>query len=183
MEIGLIRLGLSGAKIITKSAFIVSMFLATGSGGNSYVSSTNIFVSNSNNVRYLVEAVKQGVPKKNQISKQIDVVKKAFSLNDDEVSKILGISRKTLYTWKNNDSISRDKSRRKFFDLYMLAKNWLELSYPTDRNSIFSKEFNNETVFSLLNNFGKDLNNSNKDKILFVGRYLLRNLDSTELLI
>ena len=65
----------------------------------------------------------------------------------------------------------------------MLAKNWLELSYPTDRNSIFSKEFNNETVFSLLNNFGKDLNNSNKDKILFVGRYLLRNLDSTELLI
>ena len=163
MEIGLIRLGLSGAKIITKSAFIVSMFLATGSGGNSYVSSTNIFVSNSNNVRYLVDAVKQGVPKKNQISKQIDVVKKAFSLNDD--------------------SISRDKSRRKFFDLYMLAKNWLELSYPTDRNSIFSKEFNNETVFSLLNNFGKDLNNSNKDKILFVGRYLLRNLDSTELLI
>ena len=63
MEIGLIRLGLSGAKIITKSAFIVSMFLATGSGGNSYVSSTNIFVSNSNNVRYLVDAVKQGVPK------------------------------------------------------------------------------------------------------------------------
>lgn len=119
---------------------------------------------------------------KNQISKQIDVMKKAFSLNDDEVFKILGISRKMFYTWKNNDSIDDEESRRKFFDLYMLAKNWLELGYSTDRNSILSKEFNGETVFSLLNNFGKDLNNSNKDKILFVGRCLLRNLDSVELL-
>lgn len=119
---------------------------------------------------------------KNQMSKQIDVMKKAFSLNDDEVFKILGISRKMFYTWKNNDSIDDEESRRKFFDLYMLAKNWLELGYSTDRNSILSKEFNGETVFSLLNNFGKDLNNSNKDKILFVGRCLLRNLDSVELL-
>lgn len=184
MEIGFIRFGLSsGAKIITKSAFILSMFLVAGSGGNSYVSSTNIHVNNSDNVRYLVDAVKQGISRKNQISKQVDIVKKAFSLNDEEVSKILGITRKTLHTWRENDSIPRDDSRRAFFDLYILAKNWLELGYPTDKFSILSKEFNNETVFSLLNSFGKNLNNSNKNKILFVGRYLLRDLDNAEVLI
>lgn len=177
MEIGFTRFGLSGAKIIAKSsAFILSMFIATGSGGNSYVSPTSVPINNNDNVRYLVEAVKNSVPKNNQISKQVDIVKKAFSLNDDEVSEVLGVSRKTLHTWRVNDSIPRDNYRRAFFDLYILAKNWLELGYPTDRASIFSKEFNNTTVFSLLKT-------SRNDKVLFAGRYLLRTLDSSELLI
>lgn len=122
-----------------------------------------------------------------EFSKQIDIVKKAFSLNNDEVFKILGISRKSLHTLENNEfyfcNILTDNSRRKIFDLYMLAKNWLELGYPTDRDSIFLKECNHETVFLLLSKFGENFSKNNKDKILFVGRYLLRNLDSNNMII
>lgn len=168
------RFGLSGTRIIASSALALSMLIGIGSGGNAYVSSTSIPINQTNNIWHLVDKVKEKVSK-NHISEQVDTVKKAFSLKDEEVSQILGISRKTLHTWKSNAVIPKDKSRQAFFDLYVQAKDWLELGYPSDRASIFSKNPNGESIFTLLCD-------GNRDKVLFMGRYLLRNADNGELI-
>ncbi|MFP4733218.1 hypothetical protein [Pasteurella multocida] len=172
-----IRFGLSSVRIAT-SLFIASMLTPLGSGGNLYVSSTNSFSKDGNNIWYLVDAVKNAVNKApnvvSQISNQINIIKKAFSLTEDEVAKTLQITRKTLYHWKSNNMIPKDAEQHKFFTLYMLAKEWLDLGYPNDRAKIIQK-INGETILSSLSQL-------DKDKTLFFGRYLLRELDNNDLI-
>lgn len=169
-----IRFGLSSVRIAA-SLFIASMLTPLGSGGNSYVSSTNSFLKDGNNIWYLVDAVKNAVNKApNVISNQINAIKKAFSLTEDEVAKTLQITRKTLYHWKSNNMIPKDAEQHKFFNLYVLAKEWLDLGYPNDRTKI-TQEINGETILSSLSQL-------DKDKTLFLGRYLLRKLDNNDLI-
>lgn len=61
-----------------------------------------------------------------------------------------------------------DKNNFKLFKLYCLAKNWSELGFPNERRMLSKKIMNVESVFDNL------LKNIDSEKILFYGRFLLR---------
>ena len=99
--------------------------------------------------------------------KQIDFIKNTFSLTDEKLANILGVERKTVHNWGKNNNIPREKARAKFFDLYVLAKDWLSLAYPTDKMLIASPLPSDLNLLDALASF-------DKEKVLFIGRYLQR---------
>ena len=89
---------------------------------------------------------------------KLNFIKTTFNLTKNELKLILNI--------KSFKQI--DKNNFKLFKLYCLAKNWRELGFPNERELLFKKIMNVESVFD---NLLKDMDN---EKILFHGRFLLR---------
>lgn len=106
----------------------------------------------------------------NIVEKQINFIKNTFSLTDEKLAGILGVERKTVHNWVKNNNISREGSRQKFFDLYVLAKDWLSLGYPTDKTKIVSVMSDELSFFDALASF-------DKEKVLFIGRHLQRQFE------
>lgn len=99
------------------------------------------------------------------ITEQLDAIKNAFILEDEEIAQILDVSIKAL---------SQQKGSVALFNLYMLAKDWVELGYPRDRNNL-NLTLNGKSMFDLLCE-------GDREGALFVGRYLLRNAESGDLI-
>lgn len=89
---------------------------------------------------------------------KLNFIKTTFNLPKNELKLILNI--------KSFKQI--DKNDLKLFKLYCLAKNWRELDFPNERRLLFKKIMNVESVFD---NLLKDMDS---EKILFYGRFLLR---------
>jgi DNA-binding XRE family transcriptional regulator len=67
----------------------------------------------------------------------IEKIKNIFNLTDEELAKVLKVSRKTLYNWKQKGSESSSaKSRKRIFDFYILAKDWKDLNYPSSKSAL-----------------------------------------------
>lgn len=89
---------------------------------------------------------------------KLNFIKTTFNLTKNELKLIFNI--------KSFKQI--DKNDLKLFKLYCLAKNWSELGFPNERGLLFKKIMNVESVFD---NILKDMDS---EKILFYGRFLLR---------
>lgn len=89
---------------------------------------------------------------------KLNFIKATFNLTKNELKLILNI--------KSFKQI--DKNNFKLFKLYCLAKNWSELGFPNERRMLSKKIMNVESVFD---NLLKDIDS---EKILFYGRFLLR---------
>ena len=104
---------------------------------------------------------------KSVVEEQIDFIKNTFSLTDEKLAKILGVERKTIHNWSKSNNIPREKARARFFELYVLAKDWLSLAYPTDKMLIATPLSNDLNLLDALASL-------DKEKVLFIGRYLQR---------
>lgn len=167
--------GFSGALIIFST--LTSAPVDVGSGGSNFVvssklegksfSSTNLVKQN----KKISESKNQNI----QLSQQIKLIKDTFSLNDEELSDILNVERKTLHNWKVSNNIPRDKARQKFFELYILAQDWKSMGFPSERMKLDTHIFDEKSVLNTLPSL-------NKNELFFMGRHLLRQLDDIELL-
>lgn len=113
----------------------------------------------------------------NKLKDQYDLIMNTFYLKNKEMSEILNISLIRLNLSLLDNKIKNELVRQKFFSLFLITKEWLELGYP--KFNFQSKEMkfsNNQTIFEIL----KELD---KEKCLFFGRSLLRSKQENENLI
>lgn len=168
----------SGSKVsIIKKAATMSiiggmgLFITTGSGGSAFTQSTewshhgNSSSLSSNPLQ--TQPLSSNQTKDDKIAKQIEFIKDVFKLSNEKLADILGIERKTLHNWEKSNAIPRENSRQKFFSLFTLAKDWLFWGYPTDSLSLHKPVLGSESVLTALSSL-------DKDRIFFIGRYLLR---------
>lgn len=93
----------------------------------------------------------------------LENIKNAFSLSNDELANIIGVSRKTLHNWKTGNIRSSEK-RKRIFDLFLLATNWSNAGFSGNRHDLEKKILNGKSILDLL--VEEDLN---AEKILFAG--------------
>lgn len=161
------------SKIVVTTATVGVAYFNVGSGGSLNVQSASFDRPNfsADDIYNSVVLAKDIVStEKNKTTKQIDFIKETFALTDEQLAKILGIQRKTLYNWKEKDHIPREGSRERFFQLYVLSKDWVVLGYPTDKSLLTSH-------FSESQRLLESLESIDREKTLFVGRYLQRQVE------
>lgn len=102
----------------------------------------------------------------------IEKIKATFNLTDNELAKIIDVSRKTLYNWKQKVSEAGSEGmRQRVFELYLLAQNWCDYNFPNKKSDLEIPVFQNLSIKQLL--LEKKLDSK---KILFAGSRLnLRN--------
>lgn len=93
----------------------------------------------------------------------LENIKNAFSLSNDELANIIGVTRKTLHNWKTGNIRSSEK-RKRIFDLFLLATNWSNAGFSGNRHDLEKKILNGKSILDLL--VEEDLN---AEKILFAG--------------
>ncbi len=93
----------------------------------------------------------------------LENIKNAFSLSNDELANIIGVSRKTLHNWKTGNIRSSEK-RKRIFDLFLLATNWSNSGFSGNRHDLEKKILNGKSILDLL--VEEDLD---AEKILFAG--------------
>ena len=165
-----------GPKALLATIAMSSGFTMAGSGSNDYDLS-HLIGQNPTSLSLTIKnsTVKEPSYKNtNGVVHQLDFIKDTFGLYDEEFAQACDVTRGTLVNWRANNSIPRDKSRARVFELYNIAKDWQEQSFTTDRALIATPVIGNESVLDLLQAEQLD-----KQKILFAGRRLFRQL-STE---
>lgn len=101
------------------------------------------------------------------IGEKLELIKSVFFLSEEDLARIVGVGRKTLFNWKQQVSEpSKDKTQR-VFDLYILAKNWQNSQY-------LANSFDMSTPILLGKSIKEMLSEKNLDseKILFAGNRL-----------
>lgn len=165
-------LGMSGGIILT-TALMTGLSPSVGSGGTSAVRSTPL-IDNTlpSHLQTQTDSMESANNQNNKsvVEEQIDFIKNTFSLTDEKLAKILGVERKTIHNWGKSNNIPREKARARFFELYVLAKDWLSLAYPTDKMLIATPLSNDLNLLDALASL-------DKEKVLFIGRYLQRQLE------
>lgn len=165
--------------LLATSIAMGSGFAIAGSGSNDYdlnylieqnPTSLSIVIENNTSAKTKTLSNKNI----NGVVSQLDFIKDTFGLYDEDFAQACDVTRGTLVNWRNNNSIPRDRSRARVFELYNLAKDWQEQSFPNDRTLVATPVIGNESVLKLLQ--AKQLD---KQKILFAGRRLFRQ-PSTE---
>lgn len=165
----------SSKALLATSFAMLSGFAMAGSGGVDY-SRNSLSRQNPTSLSILIEST---VNKKNSVSScensnnlvitQLEFIKNTFGLYDDDFAEACHVTRGTLTNWKSNNSIPRDKSRERVFELYTIAKDWREQNFSNKRELIATPLVGDESVLRLL-----QAENLNKQKILFAGRRLFR---------
>lgn len=161
---------LSGSKVIVASLVTIGMPMLTpvGSGGSPYVLSSTTNTATSTVTQSHTES-------DHQLSQQLHFIKKIFHLNDESLANILNVERKTIHNWKHQQSMPRGKSRQRLFDLFLLAKNWQEQGFPSDELSLSTPLLGSKSILDTLPSL-------NQEQLLFLGRYLLRQQSSINLI-
>lgn len=160
----------------TPAAFISSILLFVGSGGNTLVLPTVDATPPALNKTLNQQELSQTPISSTTVNQQIRFIKDAFDLRLAEIANILEVERATLNNWKNNNSIPKDHSRKKFQDLYLLAKDWRSFGFPSDRATLHSHTIMQKSIHDVLPSL-------DREKILFMGRSLLRQSDNDNSLI
>lgn len=138
----------------------------------------------SNNGDWLAEQSRSGQSisivvheQKNVLEQKFNTIKHAFAMNDDELAKRLGVQRKTLFNWKNEESSPKADKIQLIFDLYLLARNWLDAGFSTSKVDLSLAILAGQSIRSMLLEPTLD-----SEKILFAGHRLAhRSLKSTDL--
>ncbi len=113
----------------------------------------------------------------NILEERLDIIKSNFSLSEDELSQSLGVTRKTLFNWKNQDSTPSKAKSMKIFQLYILAKNWSENRFSSNPSDLNHPVLGGESIKDML--LAEELDS---EKILFAGnRVAHKSLGETEL--
>lgn len=149
--------------------------LSIGSGGSSF-SHTHPYSYNTTTTQQIQTPQKiekiQGAALKDTIEQQKIFIKETFDLTDQEIAEILGVERKTLHNWVHKDRIPKAINSQNYFMLYLIAQGWHKSLFPT--NEALKSTLSQEQRTTLLQN----LKSFNSDKVMFIGRNLLRTLDS-----
>ena len=123
------------------------------------------------NVRFVVDEPENGIEQK------LDTIKKAFVMSEDELAQRLGVQRKTVFNWKKQQSSPKVDKAQLIFDLYLLAKNWLDAGFSTSSFDLNSPVLAGQSVKTMLHEATLD-----SEKILFAGQRLAhRSLENTDL--
>lgn len=168
----------SGFSKVVIGVAVGAAFSGIGSGGSAYVQSVTIESPKfSVDDIYNSAVFSEGIDslEKNKTTKQIDYIKETFALTDEKLADLLAIQRKTLHNWKEKDHIPREDSRQRFFQLYVLARDWVALGFPT--NKYLSDPYIPEYQ-RLLEAFRA----IDRDKALFIGRHIQRQLEESDLM-
>lgn len=107
----------------------------------------------------------------------VEIIKSTFKLTDNELASIINVSRKTLYNWKQKGSeASSTKIRKRIFDLYILARDWIDLGLPVQKTSLETPLFQSLSIKDLLSE-----KNLDSKKILFAASKLNFSINEDEL--
>jgi DNA-binding transcriptional regulator YiaG len=93
----------------------------------------------------------------------IEKIQGTFNLSVEETDTICGVTRKTLYNWKDGDSPRKSKFKR-LIDVAFIADYWKSSSLSSDRALLEQPFYKNRSIMELLADKHLD-----KDTILFVG--------------
>ncbi|MEO3357218.1 hypothetical protein [Acinetobacter haemolyticus] len=104
---------------------------------------------------------------RNALEEKLELIKSVFSMTEIEISQSIGVSRKTLFNWKQKKSAPNKKKAQNIFDLYLLAKNWKEAGFTTDSFELESPIIDDKSIKDLLKEDKID-----SEKILFAGNRL-----------
>lgn len=104
--------------------------------------------------------------KRNIRQSQISLIKDFFALSDEELSNIVGVSRKTLYNWEKQ-GINKEKDRHRISKLSVIAEDWNYNQLPTAKDQLSKPILGSLSVMQML--MSKELD---KEKIIFAGRRL-----------
>ena len=100
----------------------------------------------------------------------VDKVQSTFNLTVDETAKVCGVSRKTVYNWKDGDQPNKAKFRRLML-ISMIADAWRKSDLPVTRNVMEQPIIGTQTILELLAQ-----TDVNQDKILFAGNRIKMDL-------
>ncbi|MCU4336101.1 hypothetical protein [Acinetobacter dispersus] len=144
----------------------------TRSGQNFYIVENKMeTVVPSENLEEITEI------QRNALEEKIELIKSVFSMTEMEISQSIGVSRKTLFNWKQKESAPNKRKAQNIFELYLLAKNWKDAGFTTDSFELETPVIDDKSIKDLLKEDKID-----SEKILFAGNRLSNiNLDEIEL--
>lgn len=143
--------------------------------GASFLITTPTYASKKStsydNSRYVVDKMSRSSGssiniKYNTRQSQLSTIKEYFALNDEELAKIMGVSRKTLYNWEKQ-GISKEQDRQRVFELSVIAEDWEYNKLPIEKEKLFTPVLGSTTVMQMLAD-----KNLDREKIIFAGRRL-----------
>lgn len=101
------------------------------------------------------------------IADQLNFIKSVFSLNEEELASIIGVSRKTIFNWKTNETCPDKEKTHRAFVLYVTAKNWENARFPVSSSDLSRPILAGKTVKQMLLETPLD-----SEKVLFAGNRL-----------
>ncbi|MDF2417282.1 hypothetical protein GWP85_07085 [Acinetobacter beijerinckii] len=114
---------------------------------------------------------------KKPIEQKLDIIKSTFAMTEEEIALRLGVGRKTLFNWKKQESVPNKDKVQSLFELYVLAKNWIDAGFTTDIFDLETPVLAGKSIKDMLNEPKLD-----SEKILFAGNRLVHQaLDEVEL--
>lgn len=125
------------------------------------------------NAEWLAQQVRSGQNyniinnQKSPLEQKLDVIKLAFAMREDDIAQSIGVTRKTLFNWKQQDSHPNKEKTQNIFDLYLLAKNWMDAGFSTDTFDLETPVFAGQSIKDMLRE-----PKLNSEKILFAGNRL-----------
>ena len=113
----------------------------------------------------------------NALEIKIETIKSVFAMTEAEIAETIGVSRKTLFNWKQRESAPNKKKAQNIFELFLLAKNWNQAGFTKKPFDLQLPIVDGLSVKDLLKEAKLD-----SEKILFAGNRLShKNLGETEL--
>ena len=126
---------------------------------------------------HIVEMEEETEIQSNALEEKLELIKVVFSMTEFEIAQSIGVSRKTLFNWKQREHAPNKKKAQNIFELYLLAKNWKDAGFTTDSFELQLPVFGDQSIKDLLKEDRLD-----SEKILFAGNRLThKHLDEIEL--
>ena len=104
---------------------------------------------------------------KSSLEQKIDIIKLAFAMSEDDIAQSVGVTRKTLFNWKKQDYSPNKVQVQNIFDLYLLAKNWIDAGFSTATFDLETPVLASQSIKDMLRESKLD-----SEKILFAGNRL-----------
>lgn len=123
------------------------------------------FIVSSNNTLAQKDLQKQkkGDKKKEYTISLINQIQSTFGLSVEETATVCGVTRKTVYNWKDGDQPSKSKFKR-LIEAAFIAESWESSSLSSERALLEQPVYNGRSIMQLLTDKHLD-----KNAILFAG--------------
>lgn len=103
---------------------------------------------------------------KSNTNSLIEKIQNTFNLTVEETADVCGVTRKTLYNWKDGDSPQKSKYKR-LIEVAYIADQWMNSALSSERMLLEKPVYNGRTIMELLTDKHLD-----KDAIIFAGSRL-----------
>lgn len=104
----------------------------------------------------------------------LNKIKSAFGLSEDELAKVLLVSRKTLNKWRNNTAEPMLPAVKRIFKLRDIADSWAHAGFADERRKLVQPILEGKTVLDMLSEVVLD-----SQSILYAGSALYNMLEPT----